>query len=392
VPEALGERVVGSRSEGGESAPANRVWHIGLVGVFLASIVALPVSQVALECARGEAVQELRVFAQVPTGESLREYERGLERSSYVGAFVRRGVQQCLFAALRTGNEKCVVGRAGALFYRPSVDSVIAPGFMAGFRTEGHPVGAITAFRDALAAQGVELLLVVVPGKESVHPEWLAPGYPNQGPHPANVDLPSFMEALREQGVQCIDPTAALWAGRARGPMYLRRDTHWSPAGLRIVADLVAEAVPRELRGDARFRVEPVPVEHGGDLYDMLDIGEPPRGEAVRVDRVTDESTGLPVEPDSRSPVVLLGDSFTNIYSVAGLGWGDHAGLAEQLALRLGRRIDVIALNDGGVNTSRASLCRRPRPLEGKRLVIWQFAARDLVLANGNWKTMRIRR
>jgi len=90
--------------------------------------------------------------------------------------------------------------------------------------------------------------------------------------------------------------------------------------------------------------------------------------------------------------VVLLGDSFTNIYSVAGLGWGDHAGLAEQLALRLGRRIDVIALNDGGVNTSRASLCRRPRPLEGKRLVIWQFAARDLVLANGNWKTMRIRR
>ncbi|HQK94445.1 MAG TPA: hypothetical protein PLD23_13115 [Armatimonadota bacterium] len=379
-------------ADGGRSAPVSGVWHILLVGVFLASIVALPVSQVAIECARGEAVRELRVFARFPTAESLAEYERGLERDSYVGAAVRRAVQRRLFGALHAGNEKCVVGRDGALFYRPSIDSVVAPGFMAGPQAEGHPVRAITAFRDALSTQGVELLLVAVPGKESVHPEWLAPGYPAEGPPPANVDLPAFMQALGEHGVRCIDPTGALWAAKAHGPMYLRRDTHWSPAGLNVVADLVAQAVPPELRGESRFDIERLTIGHGGDLHDMLDIGRPPVVETVRIDRVIDESTGEPVEPDALSPVVLLGDSFTNIYSVPDLGWGDHAGLAEQLALRIGRRIDVIALNDGGVNTSRASLCRRPHPLEGKRLVIWQFAARDLVLANGNWKTMRIRR
>lgn len=378
--------------ESSGTASAALGWHLGLVGVFLVVLVGVPVSQVAIERARGEAVQELHLFAQVPSGEALREYERRLERGSCVATAVRRGVQRWLFRALLAGNEKCVAGRDGALFYRPSIDSVAARGFMVDPEAEGHPIRAITAFHDALSAQGVELLLVVVPGKESIHPEWLVPGYPAEGPPLANVDLPAFMQTLRERGIRCIDPTAALWAAKAQGPMYLRRDTHWSPAGLKVVADLVAQALPFELRRGGRFRVEPMTVEHGGDLYDMLDIGAPTVGETVRIDRVIDERTGAPVEADARSPVVLLGDSFTNIYSVAELGWGDHAGLVEHLALRMGRRIDVIALNDGGVNTSRARLCRRPRPLEGKRLVIWQFAARDLVLANGNWKTMPIHR
>ena len=78
------------------------------------------------------------------------------------------------------------------------------------------------------------------------------------------------------------------------------------------------------------------------------------------------------------------------IYSLPEMGWGDHAGLGEQLALRLGRSVDIIALNDGGVNTARASLARRRDPLVGKRVVIWQFAARDLAVSNGDWQFIKI--
>lgn len=99
-------------------------------------------------------------------------------------------------------------------------------------------------------------------------------------------------------------------------------------------------------------------------------------------------SQGLPWTPDPASPILLLGDSFTNIYSQPELGWGTSAGLSEQLSLALGLRIDRIALNAGGAQATRRELVRQLRQgtdrLAGKRIVIWQFAERELSL--GDWQ------
>ena len=175
--------------------------------------------------------------------------------------------------------------------------------------------------------------------------------------------------------------------------MYLNQDTHWTPEGMQVAANALLQALDDDLHGSGGLAARPVHVTCKGDLYDMLGLPDYLRAplpcQSVTVRQVID-ATGRPVEPDPRSPVVLLGDSFTNIYSLAEMGWGDHAGLGEQIALGLGRPLDVIALNDGGVNTARANLARRPDALAGKRLVIWQFAARDLVVKNGEWETIEI--
>ncbi|MCC5830758.1 MAG: hypothetical protein JJU36_15030 [Phycisphaeraceae bacterium] len=97
--------------------------------------------------------------------------------------------------------------------------------------------------------------------------------------------------------------------------------------------------------------------------------------------------------PDTRSPILLLGDSFTNIFSRKAMGWGDSAGLAEQLAYELALPLDVIAINGGGALASRqalaADLARGEDRLAGKRLVIWQFATREL--SQGDWRLLNIR-
>ncbi|MGH9159796.1 MAG: hypothetical protein ACRD2X_07390 [Vicinamibacteraceae bacterium] len=101
------------------------------------------------------------------------------------------------------------------------------------------------------------------------------------------------------------------------------------------------------------------------------------------------------VEPDDRpwrsSPsadVLRLGDSFTNIYSLASMRWGSAAGFAEQLSFGLQRPIDRIVQNDDGAAATRAIVHRRlgggADPLAGKRVVIHQFAAREL--AFGDWR------
>ncbi|MBI2302551.1 MAG: hypothetical protein HYU66_26905 [Armatimonadetes bacterium] len=89
--------------------------------------------------------------------------------------------------------------------------------------------------------------------------------------------------------------------------------------------------------------------------------------------------------------VLVLGDSFSNVYSDPALHWGTGAGLAEQLALRLQVGVDVIALNDGGVNGCREQLARQPARLAGTRVVVWEFAERSLTATAGEWREIPVR-
>ena len=70
------------------------------------------------------------------------------------------------------------------------------------------------------------------------------------------------------------------------------------------------------------------------------------------------------------------------------MGWGVSAGLGPHLALALGRGVDVIAQNDSGAFATRQVLAREldagSDRLAGKRVVIWEFASRELAV--GDWK------
>ncbi|HUS80669.1 MAG TPA: hypothetical protein VM283_05325 [Armatimonadota bacterium] len=387
------EAAVATTIEVSQARSEARAGHIAFIGGFLLLIFAVPLVQTAWELGRGEPVQALDVFARIPTAEGLTQYERALEERSVIARAVRERWHWLSLVALRGGNQKAVVARERTLFYRPSLDFTLAPGFMRAPFGEGHPVPAIVAFRDSLRRQDVELVLLIAPGKESIYPEWLSRRYQLGDGPPSNQDMQAFLDAMQRAGIPAIYPAEALWRGKLSGPMYLREDTHWTPEGMALAVDELARALGEGPAGPGGPTTRALAVTRHGDLYDMLGLPgylpAPLPPETVTVQQVVDAS-GRPVEPDAESPVVLLGDSFTNIFSVAAMGWGDHAGLGEQLALRLGGPVDIIALNDGGVNTARMNLARRPDALAGKRVVVWQFAARDLVVSNGQWRLIEI--
>ena len=97
---------------------------------------------------------------------------------------------------------------------------------------------------------------------------------------------------------------------------------------------------------------------------------------------------GSPWQPDEHADVLLIGDSFSNIYSLAEMGWGDRAGFAEHLERRAGPPAGPPGHQCRRRHTTRQELVRemaagRDR-LAGKRVVIYEFAAREL--AFGDWK------
>ena len=104
-------------------------------------------------------------------------------------------------------------------------------------------------------------------------------------------------------------------------------------------------------------------------------------------------NTNKPVPVPKKAEVLVLGDSFSNIYSLEAMGWGQSAGLVEQLSHAMLRPVDLIAVNDHGAWATRdllvRELARGSDRLAGKRVVVWQFAEREL--ADGDWKILPLK-
>jgi alginate O-acetyltransferase complex protein AlgJ len=159
----------------------------------------------------------------------------------------------------------------------------------------------------------------------------------------------------------------------------------------KFLAKTVKLPAPTSMPAPAWKRVA-MPATRVGDIVDMLKLTEgqtvfTPR--TVTVHQVQD-AQGAEWEPDPKGDVLLLGDSFTNVFSAEPMGWGSSAGFGPQLAFALGRPVDVIAQNDSGAFATRQALSRElagdPKRLDGKRVVVWEFASRELAV--GDWKAV----
>lgn len=397
----------------------------GLVAVFLLVLLAVPLVDLAAgrmalpfaDFARRvpPAVSTIAEGALVAGNRSLlaamNRFEDGLEEGSAVAEAIQPPFQWVLTVAGRAGNEQVYVGRQGWLFFRPGFDLVTGPAFLDPHQLERRrrggdawveapepdPLPAILELDRYLASRGIELLVVPAPTKASVHPDRWTERAAGRAPlHNASFD--AFVQALREEGVEVLDPAPLLTEAADAEPQYLERDSHWAPAAVERVAEAVAE------RARSLVELPPAGQDHRraratasseGDLAALLRLpeGAPiwPRQRVVLAPASGRE--GKPWRPSPSAPVLLLGDSFTNVYSDPALGWGEGAGLAEQLSFHLGLPVARIARNAGGAWATRRELAarlalatsgRREDPLAGTRLVVYEFAARELLV--GDWR------
>jgi alginate O-acetyltransferase complex protein AlgJ len=337
----------------------------------------------------------------------LSGFERALENESLIGRSLRPPAQLVIAGWLGAGNERVYLGLEKWLFYSPDVDYVTGPGFLdhAQIRRrvraapewttppQPDPRQAIARFKADLEERGITLIVMPTPLKPGVHPEMLTRRYADATGVLQNTSYQRLVDDLRREGVLVFDPSEVLVAARRTGPQYLAIDTHWRPEAMELVAErlgsFVASASLPALP-DPGYRIERLEVHNTGDVARMLDLPAdnplfPP--ESVWLRRVL-HSDGSPWRAVRDADVLLLGDSFSNIYSLESMGWGTSAGFAEQLSYALRRPVDRLVQNDEGSFATRAMLQQDPQRLHGKRVVVYQFAAREL--ASGDWKTIAL--
>jgi len=338
------------------------------------------------------------------THRAIDDLESAVEEASWMRAAIRPGVQLLLSGSLGVGNEQVYLDSSGQLLFRPGFDYVTGPPFLDPAvlerRSRGgdewrappnaDPRPVIEAWVEALRARGIRLLLLPTPIKPSIEG---VPGRELQNPSYAE-----WIETARRAGAEVFDPAPLLVSLAATGePAYLWADTHWRPEVVERVAAELAREIERLVElspASGSYRRQTAVLSNRGDLFDLL--GLPERQdlvplEEVEIRRVVDARRQL-WRPDPAAEILLLGDSFTNVYSLPELGWGEGAGLAEQLAVSLGRPVDKLAVNAGGAFGARerlvAELAEGRDRLSGKKIVVWQFAQRELAL--GDWKPLSL--
>ncbi len=305
------------------------------------------------------------------------------------------------------------------------------------------PLIAIFQFHKQLIERGIQLVIMVAPVKPIIHPEKFSDHYedynqPLQNPsfsqfkreleNPClfferyagfmdtyeNVPIEkaekswygAILKALRElhrgrdliinKPVLLYDPASMMVneKNRTKTPQYHESDTHWRPDTMGKVVHDFAEFIKQNTilpdTPEVIYHRAPLTVTNLGDIAKMLNLPESQtmfKDKTATVEQVVNDESLW--RPDKNADVLLLGDSFTNIYSQQEMGWGESAGLGEQLSYELKRPLDLMVRNDAGAHATREMLStelqRGNDRLAGKKLVIWEFVSRELSV--GDWRT-----
>ncbi len=383
--------------------------RVCLIVVFLALLGIVAPSQIVLELREREMPQIVNLFRQAPTRANLRRLESDLEGRCRLAQMVRPWVQYARFVLLQDAGDKALLGRSGWFFYRPAAQYLVEPVCSVPVRAyQETPRGvttndiytAIISFRDDLAKRGIELLVMPAPNKSSIYPQMLAA----RASSPVNPTTREVLTRLQQAGVQIVDlfeayaPVRSVPARASKETppgvttnYYLAQDSHWSPEGMRLAADVVAHKLLDSgwvESGSVKYELKCVSIQRYGDVLKMIHVPQVERlyePEQIDTRQVINTATGKPYVDDPNSPVLVLGDSFLRIFERDEPG---SAGFIAHLARNLGFGLTSI-VNDGGASTLvRQQLARKPALLKGKKVVIWEFVERDIRFGTEGWQVI----
>jgi alginate O-acetyltransferase complex protein AlgJ len=260
-------------------------------------------------------------------GEQTARYERSFNEALpfRTAAIATWGLLE--YTLFGEGREGVVVGEGGWLFTREEVT------FYEDAAAERlHKLDFIGEVQARLAARGATLVVALVPDKVRVYREHLGRPMPDYTKNRYEM----FRSALTARGVPAPDLLTPLTEAKKRSQVYLRTDTHWTPAGAEVAAETLAQALADE-GVPSLFGTEYQTKTTGhkpcaGDLLNFLPLGAlqdrlgppPDRLETRRTQARSDAGGGL--FGAQTVPVTLIGTSYS-----ANLNWNFAGALQEAL-------------------------------------------------------------
>jgi len=284
------------------------------------------------------------------------------------------------FLVFREGRSGLVVGRDGWLF---SSEEFHRP--LAAERSLAKNLEYVSWVKSYLERRGVELVVAPVPAKARIY----APYTGSLRPSAIHRDLYQRLLAnLQVAGVSVFDSHQAMLLQSA--PMFFRTDTHWTPAGARVVARGVARRVAQSQAGrrinhadldvgHQRFTTERVATRTlQGDLMNFLPLSPwfdellPATDQLAVYQTYRDSAGDLFAEPDVAPAVALVGTSYS-----ANNDWNFAGALQQAMSNAV---INFSASADGPFVPMANFIEKNLPKLQQVQLVVWEIPERYLLV------------
>lgn len=342
---------------------------------YLAAIVLLVVifaGAVQLLLAGAEVSGVAHQVDDIRSGRTSLALEKQLNAKLPMRESLIAGANGLRYLLLRGANSDVRVGRDGWLFLSEEMQP--HPNAAANMAKR---IDLMRQISDHLAADGVTLLVLLVPDKFRLYPQhayWAAYD-------PARY--PQALALLAQHKIAYVDPLPALQQA-AEQAVYYHSDTHWNQRGAEIVAQQVAQQVKQMtqtkpgLQWDAsQFSTNPAGAEHerAGDLLRLMGLEHAPnwlrpppdREMTLKTEQTSAKAAGGLLD-DNSVPVVLAGTSYS-------LRANFHGFLQQALHAEI-----LNSAQDGGgfLQSISAYLADQAYQSAKPKLLIWELPERFL--------------
>jgi alginate O-acetyltransferase complex protein AlgJ len=238
----------------------------------------------------------------------------------------------------------------------------------------------ISGLAKGLEAQGVKLVVALVPDKARLYAKYL-PG----GVYPAYNET-RYQEALDALGVgqvTTVNLLAAMVRSVSKSDLYYRTDTHWNQAGAAIAADQIAAQV-QSLKLDmpkTQFRTEQMkkavlPQERAGDLLRLMGLEFVPNAFRPRPDLEIEE---MSVEVPAAKPTGGLFDETSVPVVLVGTSYSLRANFHGRLQQSLSAKVLNTAKDGGGFLQSITAYLKDDSFRQSKpQVIVWEIPERML--------------
>jgi alginate O-acetyltransferase complex protein AlgJ len=230
----------------------------------------------------------------------------------------------------------------------------------------------------SLKQHGKQLIVVPIPMKVDIYGEHVNYALGNQ---PETL-YRQFTQHLEQRDIPFAAVRDAYLRSKSEMPLFLKRDTHWTPEGARAAAQQLAREFPSLVGGEV-YRSEVVrQTWHAGDLINFLKMSdwldpelyaaEPlARYQTVKPSTSNDDLDAASLFGNETPPIVVVGSSYTKMDE-----WNFQGFLKESLKTDL---LSVAIEQKGQFVAMDEFLTSDLLTDEQVKTVIWEFPVRSLI-------------
>jgi alginate O-acetyltransferase complex protein AlgJ len=284
------------------------------------------------------------------------------------------------YFAFHEGRKGVIVGRDGWLFSTEELER--PPGYL---QRADQLIVEVSRTATQIKTAGARVVIALVPEKADIYGDMLPP---------ARAILPNLVyedvrDLLIKRGLSVPDLRTALVEQREHRPVFLKTDTHWTPAGADIAARVVAAAVSIPGLAEARsFSATSGPIVHvDGDLMHYVSLGSfgkmaglaPEEVAPPVVTEATGTVTGSDLFGDTTIAVNLIGTSYS-----ANETWGFASSLKGYLGADV---LNLAEIGQGPFQPMAGYLASGMLRKSSPRLVIWEIPLRYFAVNSPHQKS-----